>query len=64
MNSCFSLFLFAFMASCENLKFGGCNSFVDDPWPCCGGLYVTYEDAFLDAKMCEEMGVVSQGWLI
>ena len=58
MNSCFSLFLLISMMSCENWKFGGCDPIVDDPCSCCGERYGIFEEAYLDQKMCEEIGVV------
>ena len=52
------------MMSCENWMFGGCDPIVDDPCSCCGERYAIFEEASLDERMCREMGVVSQGWLI
>ncbi|KAK6796178.1 hypothetical protein RDI58_003879 [Solanum bulbocastanum] len=48
------------MASCDETMLGGCNPYVDDPWPCCGGLYVgeNYVDASLDEEVWEEIGAV------
>lgn len=52
------------MSSCDETMFGVCN--VDDPCPCCEGLYVgeNHVDASQDEEMCEEIGVVSQIWLM